>query len=152
MVMLRARWCVGALLAQVLLCGASASREGDANCLALTIYWEARDEGRDGMVAVGWVVLNRRGSAKFPSTICQVVKQGGEDAPCQFSFWCDGKPDEPEEEKSWTLARAVATELLAAPPPDPTRGALLFHRANIRPAWSRQHRETARIGHHIYYR
>jgi spore germination cell wall hydrolase CwlJ-like protein len=37
--------------------------ELDANevrCLALTLYWEARAEGRSAMEAVAWVVLNRR--------------------------------------------------------------------------------------------
>jgi N-acetylmuramoyl-L-alanine amidase len=80
------------------------------------------------------------------------VKQGGEDAPCQFSFWCDRRPDEPEEGESWARARAVAAELLASPPPDPTHGAILYPRADLRPAWARQHRETARVGRHIFYR
>jgi N-acetylmuramoyl-L-alanine amidase len=131
---------------------ANAASESEARCLALTLYWEAREEGRDGMLAVGWVVLNRLRSAKFPSTICQVVRQGGASAPCQFSFWCDGKPDQPEEGASWTLARSLADELLSASPPDPTRGALRFHRDDVRPAWSAQHRRTARVGRHIYYR
>jgi N-acetylmuramoyl-L-alanine amidase len=130
----------------------NAASESEARCLALTLYWEAREEGRDGMLAVGWVVLNRLRSAKFPSTICQVVRQGGASAPCQFSFWCDGKPDQPEEGASWTLARSLADELLSASPPDPTRGALRFHRDDVRPAWSAQHRRTARVGRHIYYR
>ena len=30
----------------------------EQNCLALNLYWEARGEGRSGMIAVGWVVLN----------------------------------------------------------------------------------------------
>jgi spore germination cell wall hydrolase CwlJ-like protein len=132
--------------------GAAASSAEEARCLALTIYWEAREEGRDGMVAVGWVVLNRSRNARFPPTICAVVRQGGESAPCQFSFWCDGKRDAPEESGSWLLAQAVAAELLSDPPPDPTGGALLFHRDDVRPAWAPRHQRTAQVGRHIYYR
>ena len=29
----------------------------EQNCLALSIYWEARGEIRRGMIAVGWTVL-----------------------------------------------------------------------------------------------
>jgi hypothetical protein len=29
------------------------------HCMALAMYWEARGEGREGMLAVGSVVLNR---------------------------------------------------------------------------------------------
>ena len=35
-------------------------------CLAHTLYWEAKNEGREGMIAVGWVVLNRRNHEEFP--------------------------------------------------------------------------------------
>lgn len=45
------------------------------------------------MIGVGWVVLNRKKHAAFPDTIREVVRQGGEDPPCQFSFWCDGAPE-----------------------------------------------------------
>jgi hypothetical protein len=34
--------------------GAADSQETDLNCLAQTLYWEARTEGRNGMIAVGW--------------------------------------------------------------------------------------------------
>ena len=139
------------LLSGLLAGGAAGSGDDETRCLALTIYWEARDETREGRVAVGWVVLNRQHSTKFPSTICHVVKQRGEEG-CQFSFWCDGKPDEPTDGVSWARARELASELLTNPPPDPTHGATMYHRADLHPAWSRQHRETARIGHHIFYR
>lgn len=130
----------------------SMATESEVSCLALTLYWEARDEGRQGMLAVGWVVLNRRGHPQFPGTICQIVREGGETPPCQFSYWCDGKRDEPADGESWTAARAIAAELLSGPPPDPTHGAILFHRDDVKPAWSGEHRRTARVGRHIYYR
>ena len=63
------------------------------HCVALTMYWEARGEGRKGMLAVGSVVLNRVDDDRFPDSACGVVYQGGETPPCQFSWWCDGRSD-----------------------------------------------------------
>jgi spore germination cell wall hydrolase CwlJ-like protein len=148
-----AAWSLTATLAPLVDPGAAmATAESDVRCLALTLYWEARDEGRQGMLAVGWVVLNRRDHPKFSSTICRIVRAGGQTPPCQFSYWCDGRRDEPGDGESWTAARALAAELLSAPPPDPTHGAILFHRDDVKPAWSTEHRRTARVGRHIYYR
>ena len=120
------------------------------DCLALTMYWEARGEGRDGMIAVGWTVLNRVRTPGFPGTPCAVVHQGGRRPPCEFSWWCDGKSDRPREASSWRLAQSLAEQLLVRPPRDPTRGALWYHNTSIRRPW--QHVRTKRIGHHIFYR
>jgi len=51
------------------------------HCLALAMYWEAKSEGADGMLAVASVVLNRVAHPEFPDTVCGVVKQGGEPPP-----------------------------------------------------------------------
>jgi hypothetical protein len=58
---------------------AATASDQDLRCLALTLYWEAREDGRPGMLAVGWVVLNRRDRAKSPPTICEVVREGKRD-------------------------------------------------------------------------
>jgi spore germination cell wall hydrolase CwlJ-like protein len=63
------------------------------DCLALALYWEAKTEGPEGMLAVASVVLNRVAHPQFPSTVCGVVKQGGERPPCQFSWWCERRHD-----------------------------------------------------------
>ena len=44
-------------------------------CLAKNIYYEAGLEGRDGMLAVAQVTVNRTQNDKFPDTICGVVNQ-----------------------------------------------------------------------------
>lgn len=122
----------------------------EERCLALTLYWEARGEGRSGMVAVGWTVLNRMHSTRFPSTVCGVVLQGGETPPCQFSWWCDGKSDWPRDRRSWQSAQRIAAELLTNPPRDPTHGAVFYHSTGIRSPWRRV--RTARIGGLVFYR
>ncbi len=124
----------------------------EQNCLALTIYWEARGESRHGMIAVGWTVLNRVQSKHFPSAPCDVVRQGGEQSPCQFSWWCDGRSDRPRDRDSWRTALLVAARLLVNPPPDPTGGALFYHSTDIKVPWRRKRARTARIGAHVFYR
>ena len=126
--------------------------QAEFHCLAMNLYWEARGEGRRGMLAVGWVVLNRVRSPEFPASICGVVHQGGEQPPCQFSWWCDGRSDRPRERESWQAAVAVAAELLNDPPPDVTNNALFYHAASIRTPWTRPRTRTAHIGDHIFYR
>lgn len=50
-------------------------------CLARAMYFESNRSSRDGMVAVGSVVMNRVASGDFPDTICAVVGQKGQFAP-----------------------------------------------------------------------
>ena len=102
-------------------------RTAEARCLASTLYWEARGEGRTAMIAVAWVVLNRKKDPGFPDSVCAVVRQGGENPPCQFSYWCDGEPEIPQNDKLWDLAKSLAEQMLKNPPRDPTGGALYFH-------------------------
>ena len=58
--------------------------------MALNMYHEARGEGRLGMLAVGWVVLNRMADKAYPETVAEVIYQG-----CQFSWVCDRRSDWP---------------------------------------------------------
>jgi N-acetylmuramoyl-L-alanine amidase len=118
----------------------------------MAVYWEAKSCGREDMTAVGWVVLKRLADADFPADVCAVVKQGGEQPPCQFSWWCDGKSDRPEDDEAWRRAREVADELLTRPPPDPTGGALFFHSKEIESPWAVDRERTAVIGCHIFYK
>jgi spore germination cell wall hydrolase CwlJ-like protein len=119
-------------------------------CMALNMYWEARGEGSDGMIAVGWTVLNRMRSRRFPSTPCDVVYQGGQRRGCEFSWWCDGKSYRPRDASSWRLAQLLAERVLLSPPADPTGGALYYHSTSVRPGWT--HARTTRIGRHVFYR
>jgi spore germination cell wall hydrolase CwlJ-like protein len=117
--------------------------------LALNIYHEAQGEGRKGMLAVGWVVLNRTADPGFPPRVEEVVAQG-----CQFGWVCDDRPDEPADGRAWRKALGIARELLAAErrPADPTRGAMWFHHAEREdPGWGGRVAPTALIGNHLFY-
>ena len=127
------------------------AEDDPAQCLALATYWESKGCSRADMTAVGWVVLNRLADQEFPGEICAVVKDGGETPPCQFSWWCDGEPDRPEDGADWRQAREVAERLLSDPPADPTGGALYFHSKDIDPPWP-DLQKTAEIDCHILYK
>lgn len=121
-------------------------------CLSRAIYWEAKGEGPDDMAAVANVVMNRLGDAGFPDTVCGVIKQGGEQGSCQFSWWCDGRGDEVQEPKRYTVVKEVARQALNGQLEDATDGALFFHQHTIHPYWADDFTETARIGDFIFYK
>jgi len=122
-------------------------------CLALNIYFEARGEPDLGKVAVGHVVLNRVADRRFPTTVCDVVRQGGEDKlhRCQFSWWCDGRSDRPRDIRSWKEVKAVAHRVYWGFSPDPTAGALWYHADSVSPSWGKVFDRGPKIGQHIFY-
>ncbi len=121
-------------------------------CLARTIYWEARGEETAGIEAIANVVMNRLGHEGFPDTICEVVKQGSEQGACQFSWWCDGLPDDAQEEEPYSVAKEIARKTLNKQLQDRTGGALYFHRKDITPHWAAEYVRTVVIGKHIFYK
>ncbi len=121
-------------------------------CLARTIYWEAKGADAEDMSAVASVVLNRLGHDGFPDTICGVVKQGVETKACQFSWWCDGRPDQVEEAKRYDVAKEIARKALNQQLKDPTGGALYFHDRTVHPDWAKAYRKTAQTTHFLFYK
>jgi len=120
------------------------------HCLAKAMYWEARGEGEDGMLAVSAVILNRVKDERFPDTVCAVIYEGGEAPPCQFSWWCDGKSDYPTDRAQWGEILELSYTYLATRPEDTTEGAVFYHATSIQNPWRRE--LTAHIGNHIFYR
>ena len=98
------------------------------------------------------VVLNRLGHDGFPDTICAVVKQGVETKACQFSWWCDGRPDQVEEPQRYDVAKEIARKALNQQLKDPTGGALYFHDRTVRPDWAKAYRKTAQTTHFLFYK
>lgn len=121
-------------------------------CLARTLYWEAKGADETDMKAVASVVLNRLGKDGFPDTICGVVKQGVESKSCQFSWWCDGRPDQVEEKERYEVAKEIARKALNQQLRDSTAGALYFHDRTVRPDWAKAYRRTAQTTHFIFYK
>lgn len=121
-------------------------------CLARSIYWEARGEDAAGIEAIAQVVMNRLGHEGFPDTICEVVRQGHEEGACQFSWWCDGRSDDAQEDQAYSAAKEIARKVLNKETPDRTGGALYFHQKDISPDWTSQYVKTTEIGRHVFYK
>lgn len=121
-------------------------------CLARSIYWEAKGTNAREMEAVANVIMNRLGSTGFPPTLCGVVQEGSETGSCQFSWWCDGRPDEVRELKEYAAAREIARRALNGNLLDRTHGALFFHHRGITPAWASSFVLTAKTGEFRFYR
>jgi spore germination cell wall hydrolase CwlJ-like protein len=128
------------------------SRFKELECLAKNIYFEGRDQPWVGQVAVAQVTLNRVDSATFPNNICDVVKQEKRNI-CQFSWYCDGKSDQPKDLTGYKKAVDVAVQVYSGTIPDVTEGALWYHATYIRkPFWAYSFQETVKINEHIFYK
>ena len=131
-------------------------------CMAVNIYHEAGNQSMIGQMAVGQVVLNRVEDSRFPDTVCEVVKEAvtykNSNKPvrwkCQFTWFCDGKKDDPNfESKTWSAALENASILLTKTIVlDITEGATHYHATYVRPAWAKTKTKTTRIDRHIFYR
>lgn len=121
-------------------------------CLARSIYWEAKGKDTADMEAVANVVMNRLGHAGFPDTVCAVVKQGSETKNCQFSWWCDGRPDTAQEETQYAIAKEIARKALNKQLPDRTGGAMYFHDRTVKPDWAKEYIKTAETGMFQFYK
>lgn len=122
-------------------------------CLAQALYFEARGESAEGLFAVAEVILNRVDSPRYPGTVCGVITQGtGQRNACQFSYTCDGHPEEVRNPTAWARVGKVARAMLDGAPRSLTDGALFYHTHAVAPGWSRVFDRTASIGVHHFYR
>ena len=130
-------------------------------CLAQNIYFEARDQPTVGQMAVAYVVLNRVHHPAWPDTVCDVIREGPTyswkpDYPirhrCQFSWYCDGKPDIPKDQRAWSRAVSIAEEVYYSYglTINVVDGATFYHSVDVDPAWNREYITT--IEDHIFYR
>lgn len=132
-----------------------------AMCLATAIYFEARGEPTAGQVAVANVIVNRVNDRRYPDTICEVVQQGPTHrwAPhvpirhrCQFSFYCDGKPEVVTDTRAYDKAVDIAKRVLNGEVADITDGATHYHATHVLPEWASTKTHTVTINNHIFYR
>jgi len=122
-------------------------------CLSEALYFEARGETAEGLFAVGEVILNRVDSANYPNSICGVINQGtGRKYACQFTYTCDGRPENISEPRAFSRVGKVARLLIDGAPRGLTGGATHYHTKAVSPSWARRYPRTATIGFHIFYR
>tara|TARA_R110002073_G_scaffold138577_2_gene288332 strand:+ start:2764 stop:3171 length:408 start_codon:yes stop_codon:yes gene_type:complete len=128
-------------------------------CVAMAIYFEARGEHQiAGWIAIAEVIDNRVRDARFPGDHCAVVKQGkywrGNPIKhqCQFTFYCDRKPEIITDHKSWRTALLVASMALNGELVSVTHGANHYHSKSVDPYWSHTGKLTQAIGQHLFYK
>ena len=136
---------------------------GETICLAKNIYFEAGNQPLAGKVAVAQVVFNRMEHSAYPKDICGVVYQAkwgknwaGNMMPirnqCQFSWFCDGKSDEPPIGDEWRQAQTIAYRMVNS---DYligiADGATHYHATYVNPKWNKDMLLIGRIGLHIFY-
>lgn len=120
-------------------------------CMATNSYFEARNEPKEGIIAVHNVVLNRVSDERFPDNPCEVVYQRNRRG-CQFSWYCDGKSDNPRNIELYNELEVLAEEVYIGIHDDVTNGAQFYHANYVRPRWRHSMKKTRQIGAHIFYR
>ena len=138
----------------------------DTYCMALNIYHESRSENLAGKFAVADVVMNRVNDRRYPNNICTVIyeaemKPSWRDPEvlvparnrCQFSWYCDGKSDEPTETDAWNESILVAHQTIyEGRMLGLTEGATHYHTTYVEPYWASSLDLVGHIGSHIFYR
>lgn len=124
-------------------------RKNSLHCLARNMYFEAYNQGEEGMLAVGYVTLNRAyhwGDGE--TNLCKIVYE-----KYQFS-WTQGKKNSKIPKDEWVIAvemasLAISTQFYF----DNTRGSTNFVRCDIdkrRIPWWNKVERTVRIGDHCF--
>lgn len=133
--------------------------ETDFECLQKNIYFEARNQSFVGKLAVGLTVLNRVKSEKYPESACEVVYQAKLDSKgnpiknrCQFSWYCDGKPDKMLDSDAAAEAALAAWVVMRGDFIDITEGATHYHAEYVSPKWANKLERITKIDHHIFYK
>lgn len=118
-------------------------------CLAKTIYYEARGESAEGKKWVAHSVVNRTRHPKFPKDVCSVISEK-HNGVCQFSWWCS--KSKIKQGSSWETSVMVASEALSNPVTNSRMdNALFFHAVSTRPSWSRKYKKIGKVDHHVFY-
>ena len=127
-------------------------KQSDLECLAKNVYFEARGEGRIGMLAVAFVTMNRvEHEDEWPSTVCGVVYQRTQSG-CQFVWTCNRYPVVRDQEmwrRSLDIAQEVMTKQTLG---DPTHNAVFFHAGTPSMRPSPRAVYTVSIGGHSFFR
>jgi spore germination cell wall hydrolase CwlJ-like protein len=130
-------------------------------CLALNLYFEARDQPVVGQLAVGFSTMNRVADERYPDSVCGVVKQAkynswDSDHPirhmCQYSWFCDGLSDLPTDDKAMLEATILAANIFYGRVTDISAGATHYHATYVQPYWADHMTVVFTIDDHIFYR
>lgn len=146
---------------------------GQAYCLAINIWHEARSEDIEGQFAVAHATLARVRDKRYPNTICEVVYDSVPDPvtpwlpkkhACAFSWHCDGKSDKIvlhyrsgkvniRAVKTFTATAVVALMAMTDEIDDFCEQANFYYNPELaNPNWGEIYTETCVIGKHRFLR
>jgi len=138
-----------------------------AQCMAMNVYHEARNQGTAGQLAVMAVTMNRVHDNRFPDDVCGVVYDGPHKPSwkdntklipvkhkCQFSWYCDGKSDTVFDTKTYDYIYSMSYMVVSGNIElvDITDGATHYHADYVKPSWAATKRKTIEIEDHIFYK
>ena len=112
------------------------------DCMARAMYFESNRSSRDGMIAVGSVVMNRVRSDAFPDTVCDVVGQKNQFAP--------GVMTKRMVDSGAPLARASAQAVLRGERHPKIANAQFFHAAWYNASYNNMHYVLTTGGNAFY--
>lgn len=129
-------------------------KDNSTYALACNIYKEARGEGLDGQLAIGFVTINRSQHEKFPESVRKVVYQHK-----QFSWTIYKNGYKIRDREAWESSVAVSKFLMKIRDKDSlyrrldnTKGSLYFHTTEVKPYWAKSFKKTVKIGNHQFYK
>ncbi|MEL5878040.1 cell wall hydrolase [Cereibacter sphaeroides] len=117
-------------------------RPSELECMERAMYFESHRSSRDGMVAVGTVVMNRVNSGQFPNTVCGVVGQRNQFAPGVMSKRMDSR--------SLPRVREAARAVLRGERHPFVGNAMFFHTAGHRFPYDNMHYTLVTGGNAFY--
>lgn len=101
----------------------TAANAAERDCLIRAMYFESNRSSRDGLMAVGTVVMNRVASPLYPNTICGVVGE-----PRQFA---PGVLTRAMNQRELALVESAADAVLRGERYAPVGEAMHFHMAGL---------------------
>ncbi|NDR57079.1 MULTISPECIES: cell wall hydrolase [Roseobacteraceae] len=113
-----------------------------ADCMARAMYFESNRSSRDGMIAVGSVVMNRVKSDAYPGSVCGVVSQAGQFAP--------GVMTSRMSSSGLPLAQEAARSVLSGERHPMIANAEFFHAANYHAGYNNMHYVLVAGGNAFY--
>lgn len=117
-------------------------RHSELECMERAMYFESNRSSRDGMIAVGSVVMNRVNSPQFPDSVCGVVGQKNQFAP--------GVMTKKMDSRSMPKIREAARAVMRGERHPQIGNAQFFHAATHRFSYDNMHYVVTAGGNAFY--
>ncbi|TIW94468.1 MAG: cell wall hydrolase [Mesorhizobium sp.] len=114
----------------------------DKECLERAMFFESNRSSRDGMIAVGTVVMNRLRSGNHGSTICEVVGERGQFAPGVMTRQMNSRAMPDVEEAADAVLKGERKAKL--------KNTMYFHTAGLRFPYKNMHYTMVAGGNAFY--